>query len=267
MPKKITTDEFIAKAKQIHGDKYGYNDVEYKGMYSNVRIYCHIHGYFEQKPTHHIHQKSGCPQCATQNSIGKPKHFFRKKKKGIGVLDVDFSRTHDEKTSKAYFMWSNILYRCYEKDVKKKYKSYSCCYVCDDWKYFSKFLGWFNENYVEGYAIDKDIIKKGNKCYCPEYCCFVPQIINNVIETKKVQKRDYPIGVYPVKSGKFIARVREYGKTKRLGTFDTQEQAFFAYKEEKERHLKEIAEKYFNDGLITKRVYDALCEYKIEITD
>lgn len=197
----------------------------------------------------------------------KPKYSLRKKKKGIGVLDIDFSRTYDKQTSKAYFMWSSILYRCYEEKVNTKYKSYSVCYVCEDWVYFSNFLKWFNENYIEGCAIDKDIIKKGNKCYCPEFCCFVPQSINNLIETKKIQKREYPIGVYPVKSGKFIARVREYGETKRLGTFDTQEKAFLAYKNEKERHIKEVADKYYKDGLITRRVYDALYRYEIEITD
>lgn len=267
MPKKITTDEFIAKAKQIHGDKYGYDDVEYKDMYSNVRIYCPIHGFFEQKPTHHIHQKSGCPQCATQNSIGKPKHFFRKKKKGIGVLDVDFSRTYDEKTSKAYFMWSNILYRCYEKDVKKKYKSYSSCYVCDDWKYFSKFLGWFNENYVEGYAIDKDIIKKGNKCYCPEYCCFVPQRVNNLIENRSNDRGILPIGVHQTRNLKYQAQMAKDGKTHFIGIYDTIDEAFLAYKQTKENFIKEIAQEYYDGGLITERVFNALMNYKIDITD
>jgi hypothetical protein len=40
--KKITTTEFIERAKQIHGDKYDYSKVEYKGtpikIHSNVVI-------------------------------------------------------------------------------------------------------------------------------------------------------------------------------------------------------------------------------------
>lgn len=30
MPKKLTQEEFIKKAKVIHGDKYDYSRVEYK---------------------------------------------------------------------------------------------------------------------------------------------------------------------------------------------------------------------------------------------
>lgn len=31
--------------------------------------------------------------------------------------------------------------------------------------------------------------------------------------------------------------------------------------------VKELAEKYFNEGKITKNVYDALMKYEVEITD
>ena len=42
--KKLTTEEFIEKAKKIHGDKYDYSLVEYKGTYNKVKILCSMHG-------------------------------------------------------------------------------------------------------------------------------------------------------------------------------------------------------------------------------
>ena len=36
---------------------------------------------------------------------------------------------------------------------------------------------------------------------------------------------------------------------------------------QKEQYIKELAEKYFQEGKITKRVYDALMKYEVDITD
>jgi len=58
-----------------------------------------------------------------------------------------------------------------------------------------------------------------------------------------------------------------YGKSKKLGDFFTIEEAFSAYKEAKEAYIKEVAQDYFERGLITQKVYNALLNYKIEITD
>lgn len=59
----MTQDDFITKAKSIHGNRYDYSLVEYKGSRINVNIICPIHGVFTQLPIVHTHQKSGCPKC------------------------------------------------------------------------------------------------------------------------------------------------------------------------------------------------------------
>ncbi len=43
---KLTTEEFIAKAKAVHGDKYDYSKVDYKGNKDPVIIICPKHGEF-----------------------------------------------------------------------------------------------------------------------------------------------------------------------------------------------------------------------------
>lgn len=40
MSKKLTTDDFIRRAKEIHGDKYDYSGVIYKNVNSKVKIIC-----------------------------------------------------------------------------------------------------------------------------------------------------------------------------------------------------------------------------------
>lgn len=63
MARRLTTEEFIDKAKSVHGDKYGYSDVVYVNAHSKVTILCKEHGDFEQTPNSHLSGK-GCPKCS-----------------------------------------------------------------------------------------------------------------------------------------------------------------------------------------------------------
>ena len=58
----LTTQEFIEKAIQNHGDKYDYSKVNYISARILVTIICPIHGEFQQKPCVH-NMGSGCPCC------------------------------------------------------------------------------------------------------------------------------------------------------------------------------------------------------------
>lgn len=60
-----TTDEFIEKAKIIHGDLYDYSKTKYVNSKKKIIIICKIHGEFEQSPTNHTRSKQGCPKCNT----------------------------------------------------------------------------------------------------------------------------------------------------------------------------------------------------------
>ena len=62
--KCLTTGEFITRAREVHGDRYDYTQVEYINNSTPVKIICPEHGEFEQRPDMHLHQKQGCPQCA-----------------------------------------------------------------------------------------------------------------------------------------------------------------------------------------------------------
>ena len=65
MGRRMTTEEYIAKARAVHGDRYDYSKVAYKNGLTKVTIICPEHGEFQQQAQSHIHLKQGCPVCAT----------------------------------------------------------------------------------------------------------------------------------------------------------------------------------------------------------
>jgi hypothetical protein len=58
----ITTQEWIKKAKSIHGNKYDYSLVDYQGCQTKVKIICKEHGEFKQIPSAHL-KGNNCPKC------------------------------------------------------------------------------------------------------------------------------------------------------------------------------------------------------------
>lgn len=60
----LTTEDFISKARKIHGDKFDYSKVIYKGGPIKVEIICPKHGSFWQAPKTHVHTGNGCWKCA-----------------------------------------------------------------------------------------------------------------------------------------------------------------------------------------------------------
>jgi hypothetical protein len=69
----VTTEDFIEKAKSVHGDKYDYSKVKYVNPNQKVLITCPIHGDFWQSPRKHINDKSGCPLCGYMSESEKKK--------------------------------------------------------------------------------------------------------------------------------------------------------------------------------------------------
>jgi hypothetical protein len=63
----MTKNEFIAKAKEIHGDKYDYSMLpESFTTKEKLSIICPEHGVFEKDVDHHIGRKQGCPACSNR---------------------------------------------------------------------------------------------------------------------------------------------------------------------------------------------------------
>lgn len=76
-----------------------------------------------------------------------------------------------------------------------------------------------------------------------------------------------PLGVDKRTENSYASYIHRHRRKIHLGSFPTPEAAFLAYKKAKEQYVKELVEKYFKESKITERVYLALLNYRIEITD
>lgn len=178
--------------------------------------------------------------------------------------------------TKEYSTWCGMLERCYNEENFKKRPTYEPCEVCKEWMYFENFYDWIHSQdnceqwlSLDRSAIDKDIIIKHNKIYSPDTCCLVPLAINLLFIRQESARGGLPIGVHYHNEAKgYAAQITDKNnKVKYSGIFATPELAFQHYKKEKEKKIKIIAQEEFKKGNITKKCYDAMMTYEVEITD
>ena len=95
--RKNTLEEFVKKARKVHGDKYDYSKVEYINQKSKVCIVCPEHGEFWQAANNHL-TGSGCKLCA--RPVYDTKSFIKGAKKVHGDK-YDYSKvTYIDNTTK-----------------------------------------------------------------------------------------------------------------------------------------------------------------------
>lgn len=189
---------------------------------------------------------------------------------GKGYIGV--GSYNSKNCGRVYKLWKGILYRC----IRSNQPAYTDVNVCDEWLNFQNFAAWceaqefFNAKDDKGlsYQLDKDILVRGNRVYSPEFCRFVPANINNLILSNKFKRGKHPIGVY-FKQGKFLAQITwscpEKRNTLFIGSFDTAEEAFLAYKKVKEAHIAEVANKWV--GRIDLDIYESLTGWVVNKDD
>lgn len=121
---------------------------------------------------------------------------------GVGVNDYEGRVKINGKMIKSYNTWKNMLERCYDDKLLKKYPTYTDCTVCEEWLYFSNFKKWFDEHYrwdldEKGLrpCLDKDLLVKGNKIYSPDTCIFLPNSVNSFLANKQSRNTSGYIGV------------------------------------------------------------------------
>lgn len=94
----FTTDIFIKKAKEIHGEKYDYSLVDYVNAKTKVEIICPVHGIFEQIPYNHLSGK-GCKECGyVENGKNRSITFekFLEKARYVHGDKYDYSKSKIE---------------------------------------------------------------------------------------------------------------------------------------------------------------------------
>ena len=169
---------------------------------------------------------------------------------GVGINDADYtpsrSKTVNGKTKTVwcsfYSRWRTLIQRCYSEELHTRKPSYKDCYVCEEWKTFSNFKKWMENQNWEGKELDKDILSHGNKEYGPKTCIFVSHRLNCLLIDQPSNRGKCPKGVsFNKERGRFIACVRMNGKNKILGRTKTVEEASRLYKKAKYELILEWA--------------------------
>ena len=188
---------------------------------------------------------------------------------GIGITG-DIQVNVNGQYLKEYKIWKRVLCRCYSVGYQKVQPTYIDCSVSENFRYLQYFKEWCNNqigfNSVDEkgkpFALDKDILVKGNRVYNEDVCVFVPQEVNLLFTKRDKSRGEYPIGVSFHKSrGMLTATLNN----KYLGYFNTAEQAFQVYKTAKEAYIKEVANKWKDK--IDPKVYNTLMNYEVNIDD
>lgn len=178
------------------------------------------------------------------------------------------------KGNNAYAIYNGIYRRCYE----KYNKVYDESFMCDKWlKNRENFVEWYNSEYYEcdgeSMAVDKDLLFPGNKEYCPEKCCVLPQTLNTMLSNCKKHyshsafgKKDIlPLGVYYDKAKEmYYGQIKPCGwnAAKKLSYWKTPEEAFEEYKRFKQADILMMTLKYKDK--VPKKVYDALLKVDVQ---
>ena len=82
MPKRKTTEEFIADAIKVHGDEYDYSKVNYVNNNTKVEIICKEHGSFWVLPRIHL---MGC-KCGKCKGVSSDRDYFIQKAKLSSII-------------------------------------------------------------------------------------------------------------------------------------------------------------------------------------
>ena len=261
------------KESHIRTDRIGEIKTNHQGCTMEIIKYNHANNITVQFDNNPFNTVKTSYKSFKEGNIDNPLH---PSVYGIGVIGNECPCMNGNEKLKEYRIWVGILERCVKGANTEKNASYEDCEVSEEFLYYPNFYRWIisQENYevwknTPGFAVDKDILCKGNRVYAPDKCCLVPNRINNLINPNKSRRGKYLIGTYKDDYGQYVAQCWNglLQKNIRLGKFNTEMEAFNAYKKYKEKLIKETAELEYKKGIISKKCRDALYKFEVETTD
>lgn len=182
--------------------------------------------------------------------------------KGFGINDEPKGCASASKPISPYYSrWKGIIARCYGKEAARR-PGYGGCQVSEEWRSFTRFRDWMQQQPWQGNHLDKDILRPWEKLYCPETSVFVPVYINTLMNDCAAVRGDLPTGVTRNARGMpFAARIR-LADSKRvgLGVYETAEEAHQAWAKAKSSVIAEVVDRYRTTDRYDERVCAALMD-------
>ena len=160
---------------------------------------------------------------------GRVKNCFKPSIYGVGFLGFD---KIEQRHKKALECWRNMMRRCFSEEYKAMNPTYENVTVCEEWYNFKNFAEWYEENHINGYDLDKDILNfnKSIKIYSPKTCLFIPHDVNTFLVYHNYKNK----GIIKSKYNKYQVRCNEFqGNGRYVGTYETYEEALKKFDEYK----------------------------------
>jgi len=172
-----------------------------------------------------------------------------KKVVGVGINDAPYPvlrRDGDKKyTCPKYAMWCRMLARCYDSLTHTRQPTYVGCLVCDEWLLFSNFLSWLESQDWQNKQLDKDLLRRDNRLYSPDFCCFLTHRVNTFLKDNGNTRGDQPLWVtYKSHKGLYAANVSDplQRYSNYIGSYRCPIKAHKAAKAKKHEYAVELAE-------------------------
>lgn len=160
MAKKLTTKDFIEKAKMKHHNKYDYSISEYTGTFGFINIKCLKHGIFKQRANNHLNGQ-GCPQCGIDNTKNKQKnHNFIEKSKKIHKNKYDYSLVKYINNRTKVKLICTDCKNIIEQTPSNNLKGYDCPFCSERFFDINKFISNSNIIHKNKYDYSKVIYEK-----------------------------------------------------------------------------------------------------------
>lgn len=164
-------------------------------------------------------------------------------------------------TDHVYSTWSANVKRCFSMIwIVENRPSYILADMSEDMKVFSNYYQFHQQNYIDGYVLDKDILLDDNKYYSFQTCVFVPEYVN-IAFVSSFKSSGLPIGVKAGKNNTFTSTITIDGVTTSQTGFTTADKAHADWQLKKTQYLLDIANRYeietkangsFNQGILDK---------------
>lgn len=182
---------------------------------------------------------------------------------GVGYLGVGkYKSVVKKKMTKEYGVWRGMLRRCYSLESYSKNPSYIGCSVDKRWYNFQVFARWFDDNYVEGFELDKDLLIDGNKLYSEDTCVFIPSCLNAFLSSKQSTNTSGYTGVsWHKRDRKWSVQINDIDTHKllHLGYFDDPVKASQIYKSARYGMVLRIIDKMILEyGITDTRILNAI---------
>ena len=144
----MSEEEFIKRSNKVHGDKYIYSNMGYRGAKEKITIVCKEHGSFTQLADNHI-RGSGCSECNGFTSLAEKEladfisqhiNIKTSNRKLISPLELDIvipSKKIAIEFNGIYWHQSRFIGKDYHSNKTKlcKEKGYQLIHIWeDDWR-------------------------------------------------------------------------------------------------------------------------------------